>query len=321
MTLTKKHSWALTLWLFLVQCCDDCILTGSAAAFSVTTPSTTTVLNRLRKRRKREIDWLLATTDLGAFADTKEVTASPSLVESLQSVMVFHLPCPKSHAWRPLVPPLKLFDGEGGRGDVTVEWRVGDSINDVAEKMLGQLGLECKQDSAVLVDHLTRCMEQFQSFCLKHLLFDTDDSIAGFRARIVAARGSLAPKCPRWHVDHVPVRWIQSLVGPGCVCLEQDPVTSVHNQSSWSTNDWQKYLDDMNDNVSPASRGHFQARQVAEQEVALLVGNRFNEFALNPRPYVPPAIHKSPTLRPWQGRVLLKMDVIVPHCITIEASG
>lgn len=32
------------------------------------------------------------------------------------------------------------------------------------------------------------------------------------KVRIVSTRGSSGTKCPRWHVDHVPVRWIVSII-------------------------------------------------------------------------------------------------------------
>eukprot|EP00592_Proboscia_alata_P024121 CAMPEP_0194449992 /NCGR_PEP_ID=MMETSP0176-20130528/130465_1 /TAXON_ID=216777 /ORGANISM="Proboscia alata, Strain PI-D3" /LENGTH=378 /DNA_ID=CAMNT_0039277205 /DNA_START=142 /DNA_END=1278 /DNA_ORIENTATION=- len=40
-------------------------------------------------------------------------------------------------------------------------------------------------------------------------------------ARIVASRGSRGTKCPRWHVDHVPLRLICALKGPGVVYLDE----------------------------------------------------------------------------------------------------
>lgn len=41
-------------------------------------------------------------------------------------------------------------------------------------------------------------------------------SYSQFKARIVSTRGTSGTKCPRYHVDHVPMRWVQSLVRPGC---------------------------------------------------------------------------------------------------------
>lgn len=36
------------------------------------------------------------------------------------------------------------------------------------------------------------------------------------QARIVSTIGPIGTKCPRWHADHVPVRLVMSIIGPGC---------------------------------------------------------------------------------------------------------
>jgi len=42
------------------------------------------------------------------------------------------------------------------------------------------------------------------------------------KARIVSSCGTKGIKCPRWHLDHVPVRLVMSLLGPGCIYLPHE---------------------------------------------------------------------------------------------------
>ncbi|KAL3756143.1 hypothetical protein ACHAWU_005647 [Discostella pseudostelligera] len=43
-------------------------------------------------------------------------------------------------------------------------------------------------------------------------------------ARIVSTIGKSGTKCPRWHADHVPVRLVMSLRGPGCEYVQEESV-------------------------------------------------------------------------------------------------
>ena len=36
-----------------------------------------------------------------------------------------------------------------------------------------------------------------------------------YKARLVSSRGTTGQKCPRWHIDHVPLRLVMTLDGPG----------------------------------------------------------------------------------------------------------
>ncbi len=41
-------------------------------------------------------------------------------------------------------------------------------------------------------------------------------------ARVVSTVGSSGVKCPRWHADHVPVRLVISILGPGCEYIPEN---------------------------------------------------------------------------------------------------
>lgn len=219
--------------------------------------------------------------------------------------------------------------------DVTLDWQSYDDVTAVARSMLEKpQSTGIIMDDDALVEQLAECMLTFQSFCEEHLQVKSlssslssltnyhqrppidDDKIQGFRARIVATRGKKATKCPKWHVDHVPVRWIQSLVGPGCNYIER---AGDNSQAQTEWNRIQHYLErDAVDAIIPnpgsSSSSQLQAHQAEEQQIILLVGKRWNEFTKECcQPFVPPVLHKSPEIPFWQGRVLLTMDVIVQH--------
>lgn len=240
----------------------------------------------------------LHTWTTNAFSSTLLSEKAPKLQPTVTPVTLLQRPCPVHNGWEQLVPSTNLlqpFQKQSGC-DVTIEWKNGEDLNQVAASLLQKT--PAKEHVHVLEEYLADCLQDFQSFCSQHLRVQTDhpNSIQGFKARIVATRG--ATKCPRWHLDHVPVRWIQSLVGPGCdYVVDQD-----------YSEELQEFLNDDNRQNSA-----IETRQAKPQEVALLVGNRWNEFALEAEPYIPPVLHKSPEIPVWNGRVLFTLDVVVPY--------
>lgn len=248
---------------------------------------------------------------------------------------IFHVPLPSrdtdpSRAWRSLIPA--LWENANGL-DRRWHWTESQSSVDVVQREWdGLLG-----DGAFQLHHhrhhyqqqqqqqrdLIQAMETFEQFCQSHL-----QRPQSYAARVVCARGSLSTKCPRWHTDDVPVRWIQSMVGPGVQWLDHPPPPTFDDvvPGEWD-------LAVINDNPShPWRTVDFQHRrhQVSEGQAALLVGRRWGECATNkdsesislsnfeidsstsgtanPRP----CVNKSPEgLMPWEGRVLLTLDVFV----------
>lgn len=164
------------------------------------------------------------------------------------------------------------------------------------DQLLSQISSQVEGSFSIeaLRQPLLDSFERFSSL----VIADADIKTNEFKARIVATRGSVGTKCPRWHADHVPIRWIQSLVGPGCDYLvgERGVNRELLNGilDDISTQDANKRIVDS----SLAS-----IRQGQEGEAVVLVG-RDNSRG------IPAAIHKSPTLLPWQGRVLLTIDVV-----------
>lgn len=184
-------------------------------------------------------------------------------------------------AWQSLIP---LIPGERGV-DVTVKW----SSPEIGSKtMLQHLFPGEQQQMSLLQRQLQESFETFQS-----LLAPCSE----YKARIVATRGPSGTKCPRYHVDHVPMRWIQSLVGPGCDYVDGidgirwDLINGLEQVKSEEAN--LELVDESSANVKQAKEGQGVVLWGAENE-----DGKF------------PAVHKSPTLGPFQGRVLLTIDIV-----------
>ena len=238
-------------------------------------------------------------------ATTKDVDDfKRSLQESNSSIMILSNRATPS-TWQCLAPGLL----QNSRGlDSRMEWSTDDATSEEAARdFLINAGVFDKNEAPDMQRELSEAFETFCKFTMARRI----------RARIVASRGPAAStKCPQWHIDHVPIRWIQSLVGPGC-----DYVADRHDD--WL---WEKInaLDDEAEvNLSAEERNRLlvdpdrvTTRQVPEGAAALLPGNEWKQWAKEkvlPNEFwdLKPVIHKSPSnIMAWQGRVLLTLDVV-----------
>jgi Protein of unknown function (DUF1826) len=130
--------------------------------------------------------------------------------------------------------------------DQRIQWTSHDDCQEVASQLLQQVlqcqpSKQCRNDVSssitllfnpqvsyidpdahqrLLMD-LTNSLETFTTYCQE--IFAPVHQC--YQARIITSRGAPANvKCPMWHIDHVPIRWIQSLAGPGVVWVNQDGV-------------------------------------------------------------------------------------------------
>ena len=188
-------------------------------------------------------------------------------------------------------------------------------------------------DKYALQDHIERLawsLEFFRDFVTQELRSNIVKSGSlpnpntTFKARIVATRGAGGTKCPQWHIDHVPLRWIESLVGRGCEVVLNSGTDDSSSQDgiNWSAingldnDDVADVVEDRNKKLVDSKIADIYCAQ--QGEVMLLVGNRWDEFAKvkseskdNARS-THPAVHKSPSPIPfWEGRVLLTQDVVL----------
>jgi hypothetical protein len=133
-----------------------------------------------------------------------------------------------------------------------------------------------------------------------------------FKARLVSSLGSVGEKCPRWHVDHVPLRLIMSLAGPGCIYI---PMEKEVGHPFRVNRDALNELDD--DDTARANEVilPYGEKDVAvyadEGDVLLLMGRAWedhysDELVKSGRA----APHRSPQLSKDQLRVLLVVDLL-----------
>jgi Protein of unknown function (DUF1826) len=273
-------------------------------------------------------------------------------------------------SWTMPLAPEKLALVDDSRGST-----VSDEVSSAADGcMLKILASSSKiwhrtgglEHLATMRSELIDSMNLFTQFCLHHLQKreqgqqETHNkhpqsslpSSVTLSLRIVSSRGTAAgTKCPLWHVDHVPVRWIQALVGPGCEYVA-DSLHDVQweNWRSFSTpiRDNEHLHDDEEESdasecdalLSVNKRNEQLVRKGATIERCNVRGNRYDAVLLpgleqsalfscsvdspdragrlsdrpktgNVSPGGPiPIVHRSPAMRvPWQGRVLLTMNI------------
>lgn len=233
---------------------------------------------------------------LQALAIEKE-TSSIALIDSSVVYAPSHTQADVK-AWKKLVP--RLYENPRGI-DETVDWTASERPYDVAGRWMQQAGLS----EIVLQRNLETSMKAFQDFCEKNLSSSSGKK-QSYSARIVASRGAPGTKCPIWHLDHVPVRWIQALAGPGCQWIRNNEAIQ-----------WDR-INNLDDNLTGKERNKLLidadtavVEQAAEGKAVLLLGNKWKDHCNCPSALgLRPAVHKSPDdILPWQGRVLLTMDV------------
>ncbi len=79
------------------------------------------------------------------------------------------------------------------------------------------------QENQVIIEYFTTIFQYFQDsitctpFNQDNISTNFNDRSYRYKARIISSLGQKGMKCPRWHIDYVPVRLIMSLKGPGCI--------------------------------------------------------------------------------------------------------
>jgi Protein of unknown function (DUF1826) len=222
--------------------------------------------------------------------------------------------------------------------DVKVGWNVSSTVDDSItivrstaqhlvdlceerfQKRNGAIGSMTPRDHQKICRDIEDAMLRFSSFCCANYQQQSRQhrsSDLSFSIRIVCSYGSSTTKCPQWHIDHVPCRYIQVLYGPGCMFINNQNDAVVWNRINALCSD----DNDDDNNRTNSINLSIQARnellidtdkadicQSKEGEAIILLGNQWwKNDTLSFRP----AVHKSPSdqVAPWQGRILLTMDV------------
>lgn len=210
------------------------------------------------------------------------------------------------NAWRVLVPAI----WEKSHGiDVTVHWSFDEECSAAAEKCVDAIEKKLTPQQrlafsrSIVKENIATSMESFVAVCANNL------RPKAFKARLVCGRSASSAKCPRWHVDQVPLRYIQSFIGPGCQYLEcNEPFANFAlRPSNREIEDDDSDTSTLHDYCDRLVQRHPEfLYQVPEGDAVILTGNEW------PGNHVDPCIHKSPSgLMPWDGRILFTIDVIL----------
>lgn len=168
---------------------------------------------------------------------------------------------------------------------------------------------------------LVQSMIAFQSFCQSHL---DPKRLRGFRGKLAVLHGETATRCPSWHADNVPVRFLQTMCGPGTMYVDSteyppEKVQAVLQRIALrqSPPNWRKNNDhdvnsgDWKDELLKESG--IEASQAKLGQGMMFVGYRWQESLKGKhqsKDILPPVVHRSPRNIPTdQPRVILTMDV------------
>lgn len=282
----------------------------------------------------------LATTTFGfVFKMPPLIQTKPELDEEQQQSQHHHQPqsvilVPDTplnlhlEAWSEFSPKLARhqLQSRGGNMEFQLQWTNQHDVTKVARELTCQVAPwfaydEKLTDVTDLYSDLQMAMTTFQEFCSTS--FDSN-LVGAYKLKLVLMKGSSATQCPAWHMDYVPVRWIQTLCGPGCMYM--DPLLYAPNDATYEkiANGHKPQLifadDEDGENVAQTTRdwkerlvqeSHLKPQQAVTGQAMLLVGKTWSRIALG-HDCRPGVLHRSPHNVPeHQTRVLLVMDVIL----------
>uniref|UniRef100_A0A7S4IKG8 Uncharacterized protein n=1 Tax=Odontella aurita TaxID=265563 RepID=A0A7S4IKG8_9STRA len=256
--------------------------------------------------------------DDGSVSDTfdRNVIKHPLFFDKNVHMQKFHIGSPK--IWESILPQVNVLSsliGVGGgrqlrKGligkDVTVEFR---EAEDGAKELLETCALDhYDKESEIALQYLTSVLSFYQEI----VSYDQEKN-RRCKARIVSTRGQVGSKCPRWHADHVPVRLVMSLIGPGCDFISETVEGGKAVDAVRVDREALNGLDADDTNVAnriivPNENGTVHS---SAGDAVLLMGREWEEcdkVDSNEAMHLHAAVHKSPTLKPFEGRVLLVVD-------------
>ena len=185
-----------------------------------------------------------------------------------------------------------------------------------------------------ITQHLSNVLSYYQSIATHNN--NEDGNSKKCQARIVSSIGEKGIKCPRWHADHVPVRLVMALRGPGCEYIPHELEVGRRNRGSSSSNssDEERLVDRhalnnideddtriANDIIVPPNEAIEEAIiHAREGDAVLLMGRAWEENvditsledvdSSSSNNVVLAAVHRSPMLEPGQERILLTVDLV-----------
>jgi len=212
-----------------------------------------------------------------------------------------------------------ISDNRGMNLEIRVEWEPGDDLLQVARYAIGETnqwfidGRNLKLYPSARLMNLVSSMKAFVDICESNL-----HHIQGYRLKLAAMCGETATRCPLWHIDNVPIRWIQTMVGPGTSYVDDNSETNPHLQRVRYPD---RELETRAGNNNPhwkdvlVEKSGARIQQAAVGEPIVLPGclwpaSSKQQGTKNDSRFLP-VIHRSPhNVQKNEGRVLLNLDVI-----------
>lgn len=207
--------------------------------------------------------------------------------------------------------------------EFVIEWDESENdekLIEIAENAIGQTQdwfANKSEGSSMRALDLSSSLQCFVEHCRSNLI-----NIRSYKLKLSSAHGPSATRCPLWHADSVPVRWIQSYLGPGCVYLNEDEHIQFGN------NDFDPFLQRIRDSdpdIESKQLGDNWKQKLVQSsgisisqsptgEATMLVGRLWPFVSNNDIPTVGPTagvLHRSPHNIPrGQDRILLNLDVV-----------
>lgn len=233
------------------------------------------------------------------------------------NVITKHMPVPNTlfiHNITPEAP--KLWDritqkNENGRigVDITVEFCDAEhGAASLVQKCLIQSNADMYDEE---LEEIENYIADALAFFQESIGVEQENGI--YKARLVSSLGSVGEKCPRWHVDHFPLRMVMSLAGPGCIYI---PMEKEVNHPFRVDRDAINELDDddtatANDVILPYGETDVVVH-ADKGDAVLLMGRAWadhhSDYEMVKSGLAAP--HRSPKLSKDQLRVLLVVDLL-----------
>lgn len=198
---------------------------------------------------------------------------------------------PHKHIWERLLPNPLSSSSNG----IDISVTFSDDIDTGARELIDKCNIFREEERRSvehidIINYLRECMCEFAQFVPNKK----------YKVRIVSSRGKKGQKCPRWHIDHVNLRLILALHGPG-VCYaaptENHYESFVNACSEIDTKEANKIIEkQFGNNIQYFEAGDY----------VVLLGKAWE----NSENGNAAAIHRSPSIMPFQGRVLITIDVV-----------
>jgi len=256
-----------------------------------------------------------------------------------------NIPIPHQNIWRRCLPNKEETKKISFWDSISLIHKDEDhviSINDVsvqfdnpyigARELLEKAGVIISKDIPSIdanveeeetIHHLTSVLAYFQSIA------GGKETNVKCKARLVSTVGKRGVKCPRWHLDHVPVRLIMSIVGLGCEYITEkfgdgDQMKIVNRTSLNSLDEENTQI--ANDIIVPkklvfdrAKKGEEIIQYAKEGEAILLMGKGWEEEdhgdSSSANEDIPlAAVHRSPILKPMCTVTLWLYNIEVCCC-------